>query len=148
MRLLRRIWDFFFWQVPEAQTCEQNKSGLMPSGEMVLVQPIKVEEKTAGGIVLPKISQEKEQLAQRIGTLIAIGPYAIGASELSGISMGEAILYARYSGDGFPVDGVEYRIMRVRDVVGKVTRLPDYMLQGAKSSVESFGVNLPEQKVA
>ena len=125
-----------------------NESGLQPTADKVLVQPIRVEEKTAGGIVLPKISQEKEQLAQRIGTLIAIGPDAEGAPELSGVEIGDVILYARYSGDGFPVDGVEYRIMRVGDVVGKVTRLPDYMLQGAKSSVESFGINMPEKAVA
>jgi chaperonin GroES len=125
-----------------------NESGFQPTADKVLVQPIKVEEKTAGGIVLPKVSQEKEQLAARVGTLIAVGPLAEGAPELEGVAIGDVILYARYSGDGFPVDGVEYRIMRVSDVVGKVTRLPDYMLQGAKSSVEAFGFNKPDSVIA
>ena len=127
---------------------QMNNSGLLPTADKVLVQPIRVEEKTAGGIVLPKQSQEKEQLAQRIGTLIAVGPDADGAPELSGVSLGDVILYARYSGDNFPVDGVEYRIMRVSDVVGKVSKLPDYMIQGAKSSVEAFGINMPPEMKA
>lgn len=119
----------------------ENESGLQPTADKILVQPLKVEETTAGGIVLPKVSQEKEQLAQRIGTLVAVGPDAEGAPELIGIEPGDVILFARYSGDVFPVNGVSYLIMRVGDVVGKVTKLPDYMLQGAKSSIEAFGIN-------
>lgn len=122
-----------------------NESGFSPTADKILVQPLKIEEKTAGGIVLPKISQDKEQLAARVGTLIAVGPEAEGAAELEGVKLGDVILYARYSGDIFPVDGIEYRIMRVHDVVGKVTRLPDYMLQGPKSSLEAFGANMPEK---
>ena len=123
----------------------KNESGLSPTADKILVLPIKVEEKTQGGIVLPKMAQEKEQFAQRVGTLLAVGPDAEGAPELSGVEIGDQILFARYSGDFFPVDGVDYIIMRVSDVVGKVTKLPDYMLQARKSSPEVFGLN---QKVA
>ena len=123
----------------------KNESGLTPTGECILVLLLKVEEKTAGGIVLPEISKEKEEMAQRIGTLLEVGPDAVGSPELQGIKVGDQILFARYSGDHFPVDGVNYRIMRARDVIGKCTKLPDYMLQARKSSVEAFGMN---QKVA
>ena len=123
----------------------KNESGFIPTGDKVLVLVRQVEEKTAGGIVLPKIAQEKEQVAETIGTLLAVAP------ELEGVHLGDDVLFARYSGVDFPVEGKKYRIMRVQDVVGKVTKLPDFVMKGAKSSVESFGFNeggKPQQVVA
>jgi chaperonin GroES len=124
-----------------------NESGFIPTGDKVLVLVAKVENKTSGGIVLPDVAKDKEMNARRIGNLLAVAPDAEGAPELQGIELGDVVLFARYSGDDFPVDGIVYRIMRVTDILGKVTKLPDYVLEGAKSSVEVFGHNtqLPSQ---
>jgi chaperonin GroES len=118
-----------------------NESGFIPTGDKVLVLVAKVENKTSGGIVLPDVAKDKEMMARRVGNLLAVAPDAEGAPELHGIELGDVVLFTRYSGDDFPVDGIVYRIMRVQDILGKVTKLPDYVLEGAKSSVEVFGQN-------
>ncbi len=118
-----------------------NRTGLIPTADKVLVDPVQVEEKTSGGIVLATQSLDKEQLAQTIGTVLAMGNTAHLCPELDGIKVGDTILFARYSGAEFPVNGVSYRIMRAKDVIGKATKLPDSVIRGAMSTVEVFGHN-------
>jgi len=119
----------------------KNTTGLHPTADKILVEPVTVEEKTSGGIVLASQSLDKEQLAQTIGTVIAVGNSAHLCPEMTGIEVGDQVLFARYSGSEFPVGGVSYRIMRARDVIGKATKLPDSVIRGALSSVEAFGFN-------
>ncbi len=117
----------------------QNESGLIVTGDKVLVKPWKVEEKTAGGIILAESTKEKEQMAQQIGQLVAIGPGAEKAKELIGISLGDAVVFPRYPGAEFFFDGERYWVMRVDSILGKLTKLPDYLLRGAESSLSVFG---------
>jgi chaperonin GroES len=119
----------------------RNDSGLTVTADKILICPMKVEEKTAGGIVLPAASQDKEQLAQQMGTVVAMGLLAAQAPEMDGISLGDTVLFPRYRGQDFPVDGVRYWVMRAQDVLGKATKLPDYVLKGAESSADVFGIN-------
>ena len=77
-----------------------------------MVKPLKTEEMTKGGIVLAKTIQDKEQRAARIGKVVAISPHARSSPYLNGIAVGDDILYARYSGDEWPVNGVLYLVMR------------------------------------
>ena len=118
-----------------------NESGLLVTADKVLIHPAKVQETTHGGIVLATASLEKEQLAQVIGTVIAMGNTCHLCPEMEGIGLGDVVLFARYSGAIFPVDGVNYQILRARDILGKATRLPDSVLRGAQSSAEVFGMN-------
>ena len=118
-----------------------NTSGLHVTADKVLIEPTKVEEKTKGGIVLASASLEKEELAQVIGTVIAVGGTCDQCPEMEGIGPGDLVLYARYSGAEFPVDGICYQIVRARDILGKASRLPDSILRGAESSKNVFGVN-------
>jgi len=121
----------------------RNNSGLIPTADKILIEPLKVEETTRGGIVLATSSLDKEQLAQTIGTLLSMGETAKLCPEMEGIEVGDLVLFARYSGAEFPIDGLTYRIMRARDVIGKATKLPDSVIRGAQSSVSTFGVNNP-----
>ena len=126
----------------------KNDSGFIPTGELVLVRLRKVEEKTAGGIVLPDSITEKHQLAETTGEVIAMGQNAAAHPRMHGIRLGDTVLFPRYSGQNFPVDGVSYWIMDPKQILGKATKLPDYLLKGAESTKEVFGVNTPEQALA
>jgi chaperonin GroES len=117
-----------------------NQSGLKVTGDKVLVCPLKVQEKTSGGIILPEVTKAREELASQMGVLVDIGPHAEGRPELDGIGLGDVIFYPRYRGADFPVDGVRYWVMRVDEVLGKVTKLPDFVLNAAQSSAEVFGI--------
>ncbi len=118
-----------------------NASGLSVTADKVLIQPMKVEEKTAGGLILAMQTQDKEQLAQQMGVIVAMGSLAAQAPELEGIELGDTVLFPRYRGQDFPVDGVRYWVMRAQDVLGKVTKLPDTVFNAAESTSAVFGVN-------
>lgn len=119
----------------------ENKSGLKVTANKVLVELHKVAEKTPGGILIPQSTQDKEQLAQQLGTLLDWGSTAPLYPELEGIQLGDVVLFPRYRGQHYPVDGVDYWIMKADDIFGKAERLPDFVLRGADSTREVFGAN-------
>ena len=84
---------------------------LKPIGERALVKPVEQEEKTASGIVLPDTAKEKPQTAQVV---------AIGDSEELGISEGDLVVFAKYSGMEIILDGEDYLILDSDDLLGIV----------------------------
>lgn len=136
--VLKLYWRLLGPAEPEPER-ETNDSGFLPNGDLVLVLPPPVEEKTAGGIVIPDITKAKEGKAARIGTVISIGREAYQHPRMRGINVGDKILFARYSGDFLPIEGIEYIIMRAEQVLGPTTKVPDYAIAAAKSSMEAFG---------
>lgn len=92
---------------------------LKPLGDRVVVEPIEQEEMTAGGIVLPETAKEKPQR----GTIIAAGP---GARDEEGdrialdVKVGDVVLYAKYAGTEFKVDGKKLLILKESDLLAIV----------------------------
>ena len=99
-----------------------------PEGSKILVRPDQVEEKTAGGIILPKQSQESEQTRVQEGEVVAIGPDAVCRfapdGEERAIQVGDYVKFAKYGGLSIP-DGEEedaYRVVNDEDVFALVTK--------------------------
>jgi chaperonin GroES len=92
---------------------------LKPLGDRVVVEPIEQEEITAGGIVLPETAKEKPQR----GTVVAAGP---GARDDEGdrialdVKVGDIVLYAKYAGTEFKVDGKKLLILKESDLLAIV----------------------------
>jgi len=98
----------------------ENTSGYWPIEDRVLVKPVVMEEKTAGGIVLAQDTKNTEDMASMHGTLIAAGEEGLTRMKKHGISLGELILYAKYAGQVFKgKDAANYRIMNAGDVVAR-----------------------------
>lgn len=100
-----------------------NKSGIEPTGGHLLVLPKKVEEVTAGGIIMPEDARDKEQQAATEGTLIAIGASAWtdldDGQPWAGI--GEKISYSRYAGVSMVgADGESYMLINDVDVLARL----------------------------
>ena len=77
---------------------------LRPLGDRVVIKPSAREEMTKSGIVLPDTAKEKPQE----GTIIAAGPGKIlddGKRETMDVKEGDKVLYAKYAGTEFKVDG-------------------------------------------
>ena len=89
---------------------------LKPLGDRVVVEPIEQEEVTAGGIVLPETAKEKPQQ----GKVLAAGP---GARDEGGkhvemdVKVGDKVLYAKYAGTEFKMDGKKLLILRESDLL-------------------------------
>ena len=92
---------------------------IRPLDDRVVVEPVEAEERTAGGIVLPDSAQEKPQR----GHVIAIGPGKLLESvqrATPALSVGDEVIYGKYSGSDIEVDGHEVKILRETDILAKV----------------------------
>jgi chaperonin GroES len=100
-----------------------NPSGIKPTEYKVLVQPIKVDAKTKGGIILPDEHKDREQFAQMQGTLVAISPLAFtyaGEADWGDAEKpkpGDKVMFAKFAGAAVKgMDGADYRIINDKDV--------------------------------
>jgi chaperonin GroES len=92
---------------------------LKPLGDRVVVEPIEQEETTASGIILPETAKEKPQR----GTILSVGP---GARDDQGkrvaldVNTGDVVLYAKYAGTEFKVDGKKLLILKESDLLAVI----------------------------
>jgi len=93
------------------------KINIKPLADYVLIEPIKEEEKTKAGILLPE-SAEKEKPEK--GKVIAVGP---GRRDEKGnlipvsVKVGQIVLFKKYGPDEIKVDDKEYLICKEEDIL-------------------------------
>jgi chaperonin GroES len=83
-----------------------------PLGSRVLIRPLEQETRTASGLLLPETAKEKPQTGEVV---------AIGDDEDIKLKVGDKVLFAKYSGTEFKMDGVEYLLMDVNDVLARLS---------------------------
>jgi len=91
---------------------------IKPLSDRILVKPLKEEEKTKGGIVLPDtVSKEKPQVAE----VLAVGPGRTndeGKAFPMPFKKGDKVIYAKYSGtDIKSEDDEDYLLLSEKDVL-------------------------------
>ncbi|HEY9075534.1 MAG TPA: co-chaperone GroES [Anaerolineaceae bacterium] len=89
---------------------------LKPLGSRVVVEPLDVEDVTAGGIFLPETAKEKPQK----GKILSVGPgdrKETGERIPMDVSVGDIVLFNKYSGTEIKVDGKKLLIMRESDLL-------------------------------
>ena len=94
-------------------------SKLRPLGDRVVIKPSAREEVTKSGIVLPDTAKEKPQE----GLILAAGPGKIledGKREQMDVKVGDKVLYSKYAGTEFKVDGDELLIVSQKDILAVV----------------------------
>jgi chaperonin GroES len=92
---------------------------LRPLGDRAVIKPTAREEMTKSGIVLPDTAKEKPQE----GSILAIGPGRTlddGTREAMDIKVGQKVLYAKYAGTEFKVDGEDLLIVSQKDILAIV----------------------------
>ncbi len=91
---------------------------IKPLFDKVVVTATSKEETTKSGFILPSASQEKQQTA----TVVAVGPGGIidGKEINMQVKVGDVILYDKYSGSDFKLDGKEYTIIKQSDILAIV----------------------------
>ncbi len=100
-------------------TATASATKLRPLGDRVVVKPTPREEMTKTGIVLPDTAKEKPQE----GSVLAVGPGRIlddGKREAMDVKVGDKVLYAKYAGTEFKVDGDELLIVSQKDILAIV----------------------------
>lgn len=92
---------------------------LRPLDDRVVVEPMEAEQMTAGGIVLPDTAKEKPQR----GTVLSVGPGKLMDSGERGqmsVSIGDEVIYGKYSGTEIELNGQDVKILRESDILAKV----------------------------
>ena len=90
---------------------------LRPLQDRILVQRVKEEETTKGGIIIPDTAKEKPAE----GKIVSVGKGKLdenGKRIAPEVKKGDRILFGKYSGTEVKVEGQEYLIMREEDVLG------------------------------
>ncbi len=93
---------------------------IKPLGDHVVVKPIKEEEVTASGIVLPD-TVDKEKKAE--GEVVAVGPGKMlesGQRSAMDVAVGNKVLFKKWGGDEVTVGGEEYKIVSHDDIMAIV----------------------------
>jgi chaperonin GroES len=96
---------------------------LRPLGDRVVVRPTAREEMTKSGIVIPDTAKEKPQE----GLILAVGPGRIlddGKREQMDLKSGDKVLYAKYAGTEFKLDGEDLLIISGKDILAVVVSRP------------------------
>ena len=100
-----------------AKNLKRQIMNIKPLSNHILIEPIKGEEKTKAGILLPDTS-EKERPEQ--GKVVAIGP---GKKDKKGdfipleVKVGNMVLFTEYGPIKIKVEGKEYLIAKDEDIL-------------------------------
>ena len=91
---------------------------IKPLFDKVVIKAIEASERTASGIVLPSAAKERPQLA----TVVAVGPGGMldGKEVKMVVKEGDTVLYSKYAGSEFKIDGEEVVIVRQSDILAIV----------------------------
>lgn len=90
-----------------------------PLYDRVLVKRVQAEEKTASGLIVPDAAREKPLEA----TVIAVGSGRVngdGTVAAMTLTVGDVILFGKYTGDEIKLDGEDHIILREDDVLAVI----------------------------
>jgi chaperonin GroES len=92
---------------------------LQPLGDKVIIERLKAEDKTKGGIILPDTAKEKPQE----GKVISVGKGKVlknGKTIAPDVKPGDKILFGKYSGSEVKVGEKEYLIIEADDILAVI----------------------------
>ena len=103
----------------KAATATKAKTKLVPLADRIVITPLKQDEMTASGLVIPDTAKEKPQQ----GEVVAVGPGRLddnGKRVPIDVVTGDRILYAKYTGTEIKLDGEEYIVLNDKDILAKL----------------------------
>ena len=87
---------------------------IKPLADNVVIKATEAEETTKSGIILSGSAKEKPEVAQ----VVEVGP---GTSDVKmEVKKGDKVLISKYSGTNVKLDGEEYIIVKMEDILAVV----------------------------
>ncbi len=128
------------WQAPKKESTVLdpellNKSLIermpSPTGWRILVLPYKGQGKTEGGLFLPNTVVEEQQVSTQVGYVLKVGDLAYKDEKKfpTGAWCAEKdwVMFARYSGSRFKIEGGEVRILNDDEILAKILEPTDIL---------------------
>lgn len=103
----------------KAAPAKSAKTQLVPLADRIVITPLKQDEVTASGLVIPDTVKEKPQQ----GEVVAVGPGRLddnGKRVAMDVEVGDRILYAKYTGTEVKLDNNEYIVLNEKDILAKL----------------------------
>jgi|TARA_R100001463_G_scaffold98683_2_gene153153 co-chaperonin GroES (HSP10) len=102
-----------------------------PTGWRILILPYKGQGKTEGGILLPDSVVDQQKVSTQVGYVLKVGNLAYKDPEKfpTGAWCAEKdwVMFARYAGSRFQIDGGEVRILNDDEVLAKIADPEDIL---------------------
>lgn len=102
-----------------------------PTGWRILVLPYKGQGKTEGGLFLPNTVVEEQQVSTQVGYVLKVGDLAYKDEKKfpTGPWCAEKdwVMFARYSGSRFKIEGGEVRILNDDEILAKILEPTDIL---------------------
>ena len=87
---------------------------LTPLADRVLLKPVEAMETTASGIILSTSTKEKSAYSE----VVAVGE---GTADVKmTVKVGDKVLAAKFAGTEVKLDGVEYTVVKMADILAIV----------------------------
>lgn len=116
------------WINEEGTQLPKEGEVVIPFGWQVLVMPVQARAKSAGGIIIPEMSQAKEQYLAYCGQIVALGPLAykhqkyidMGITDADKPHRGEWWLFPQYHYHRIDFKGVKLLALNDDSFIGRV----------------------------
>ena len=95
---------------------------LKPLNDHVIVKPVKKDEVTKFGIVLPDSAKDEKP---EQGEVMAVGSGKLlesGNRATMSVKVGDVVLFKKYSPDEFKVDNIEYLVLSESDILAVIEK--------------------------
>ena len=91
---------------------------IKPLADRVVIKMLEAEETTKSGIILAGTAKEKPQVAE----VLAVGPGGVvdGKEVKMELAVGDKVIMSKYAGTEVKLDGEEYTITSVKDILAVV----------------------------
>lgn len=100
-----------------------NKHNIKPLFSNVLIKPLKMDEVTASGIVLPDTVKEKPQM----GEVMAVGDgescdCSVGSCKVQMVvKVGQKVVYKKWGGNEIKVGNEEWMLLEQKDIMAVIS---------------------------
>ena len=102
-----------------------------PTGWRLLILPYRGKGKTEGGIYLPNTVVEENAVSTQVGYVLKVGELAYQDSEKfpegPWCAKGDWVMFARYAGSRFRIDGGEVRILNDDEILATIQSPEDVL---------------------
>ena len=91
---------------------------LKPLFDKVVVKQVEDKNEKVGGIFLPVAAKEKQEIA--VVLAVGEGGYIDGKDVKMVVKVGDKVLYSKYAGSTFKLDGEEVTVIKQSDILAIV----------------------------
>lgn len=90
---------------------------ITPLGKRVVIKPSQLEDKTAGGLIIPPTAQDDQKV--ETGEVVKLGT---GEKDFTfSVKVGDKVFFKKYSPQELDIDGEQYYLLEEEDILAIIS---------------------------